>query len=108
MKKSDSVFMSLLLTNTVAKVTELEDNIREVYQHSKDNRKETGRLEGITHLCYVTFDCWAELKDDNADTQKETHNVIFPTLSTLKKSVNSQSNLGRLTLKKQEDMWLQN
>lgn len=30
-----------------AKVLELEDNIREVYQHSKDNRKETGRLEGI-------------------------------------------------------------
>lgn len=30
-----------------AKVSELEDTIREVYQHSKDNRKETGRLEGI-------------------------------------------------------------
>lgn len=57
MKKSDSVFMFLLLTNTAAKVTELEDNIQEVYQHSKDNRKETGRLEGITHLCCITFDC---------------------------------------------------
>lgn len=30
-----------------AKVSEMEDTIREVYQHSKDNRKETGRLEGI-------------------------------------------------------------
>lgn len=29
-----------------AKVLELEDSIREVYQHSKNNRKETGRLEG--------------------------------------------------------------
>lgn len=30
-----------------AEVEELEDTIREVYQHSKDNRKEMGRLEGI-------------------------------------------------------------
>lgn len=29
-----------------AKVLELEDSVREVYQHSKNNRKETGRLEG--------------------------------------------------------------
>lgn len=33
--------------HSTAKVSELEDTIREVYQHSKDNRKETGRLEGI-------------------------------------------------------------
>ncbi|KAJ0061220.1 hypothetical protein NL108_013515, partial [Boleophthalmus pectinirostris] len=33
------------LTRMDAKVVELEDNIREVHQHSKDNRKELGRLE---------------------------------------------------------------
>ncbi|MEQ2276287.1 hypothetical protein XENORESO_017047, partial [Xenotaenia resolanae] len=34
-----------------AKVGDLEDSIQEVYQHSKDNRKEIGRLEGIiNHL----------------------------------------------------------
>lgn len=38
----------LLFMNTAAKVGELEDNIQEVYQHSKDNRKETGRLEGTS------------------------------------------------------------
>lgn len=42
------ITLFLLFTNTAAKVMELEDNIREVYQHSKDNRKETGRLEGIS------------------------------------------------------------
>lgn len=32
--------------NTAAKVLELEDSVREVFQHSRNNRKETGRLEG--------------------------------------------------------------
>lgn len=35
-----------------AKVSELEESIREVYQHSKDNRKELGRLEGTSWLSY--------------------------------------------------------
>lgn len=61
----------------------------------------------VSHISAATFHCWAELKDDNADTQRETQNVTFPMLSTLKKCANSQSNLGRLRLKKQEDMWLQ-
>ena len=42
------VSLCLLFTHTAAKVGELEDKIQEVYQHSKDNRKETGRLEGNT------------------------------------------------------------
>lgn len=51
-------FMSpcfLLFPNMAAKVVELEDNIQEVYQHSKDNRKETGRLEGIRCLCFAAL-----------------------------------------------------
>lgn len=40
------VFLLLLITQMAAKVGELEDSIQEVYQHSKDNRKEIGRLEG--------------------------------------------------------------
>lgn len=40
-------FCCFPVTNVAAKVGELEDSIREVYQHSKDNRKEIGRLEGI-------------------------------------------------------------
>lgn len=35
-----------LRPNTAATVLELEDSVREVLQHSRNNRKETGRLEG--------------------------------------------------------------
>lgn len=42
------LFLLLLITQMAAKVGELEDSIREVYQHSKDNRKEIGRLEGTS------------------------------------------------------------
>lgn len=41
------MFLLFVLPTTVAKVGELDDSIREIYQHSKDNRKEIGRLEGI-------------------------------------------------------------
>lgn len=34
---------------------ELEDSVREAFQHSRNNRKETGRLEGE---CPVWFCCW--------------------------------------------------
>ncbi|KAM9703202.1 C-type lectin domain family 11 member A isoform 1-T1 [Menidia menidia] len=49
------------LSKMDAKVGELEDNIREVHQHSKDNRKEVGRLEGcqkgvrIGYKCYLVY-----------------------------------------------------
>ncbi|XP_061667746.1 C-type lectin domain family 11 member A-like [Syngnathoides biaculeatus] len=49
------------LSRMDAKVAELEDRIREVYQHSKDNRKETGRLEGcqkgqrVGYKCYLVY-----------------------------------------------------
>ena len=42
------ISLCLLFPHMAAKVGELEDKIEEVYQHSKDNRKETGRLEGNT------------------------------------------------------------
>lgn len=44
---SNVLFLLFAITNMAAKVGELEDSIQEVYQHSKDNRKEMGRLEGI-------------------------------------------------------------
>lgn len=54
----------LLFPNMAAKVVELEDNIREVYQHSKDNRKETGRLEGISLMSLLR-----QLKSTSRHTQ---------------------------------------
>ncbi|TNN49137.1 C-type lectin domain family 11 member A [Liparis tanakae] len=49
------------VTHTAAKVEELEDSVREVYRHSKDNRKEMGRLEGcqkghrMGYKCYLVY-----------------------------------------------------
>ncbi|XP_061560583.1 C-type lectin domain family 11 member A-like isoform X2 [Phycodurus eques] len=40
------------------KMAELEDKIREVYQHSKNNRKETGRLEGCQKGLRVGYKCY--------------------------------------------------
>ncbi|XP_070843355.1 C-type lectin domain family 11 member A [Chaetodon trifascialis] len=54
------------LSRMDAKVGELEDNIREVYQHSKDNRKETGRLEGcqkgrrVGYKCYLVYNSYED------------------------------------------------
>ncbi|KAM3861373.1 C-type lectin domain family 11 member A [Diretmus argenteus] len=49
------------LSRIDAKVAELEDNIRAVDQHSKDNRLEIGRLEGcqkghrVGYKCYLVY-----------------------------------------------------
>ncbi|XP_068564598.1 C-type lectin domain family 11 member A [Cebidichthys violaceus] len=54
------------LTRVDAKVEELEDSIREVYQHSKDNRKEMGRLEGcqkghrMGYKCYLVYNSYQD------------------------------------------------
>lgn len=41
--------------NMAARVEELEDSIAEVYQHSKVNRKEMGRLEGNGDMFLQTW-----------------------------------------------------
>nr|XP_057927337.1 C-type lectin domain family 11 member A isoform X2 [Doryrhamphus excisus] len=52
------------LSNMAAKMVELEDQIRDVYQHSKDNRKEMGRLEGcqkglrVGYKCYLVYNSY--------------------------------------------------
>uniref|UniRef100_A0A674MC19 C-type lectin domain containing 11A n=1 Tax=Takifugu rubripes TaxID=31033 RepID=A0A674MC19_TAKRU len=52
------------LTTMDAKVLELEDSVREAFQHSRDNRKETGRLEGcmkgrrIGYKCYLVYNSY--------------------------------------------------
>ncbi|XP_019745076.1 C-type lectin domain family 11 member A [Hippocampus comes] len=46
------------LSRMDAKVAEMEDKIREVFQHSKDNRKETGRLEGCQRGLRVGYKCY--------------------------------------------------
>ncbi|KAM9779352.1 C-type lectin domain family 11 member A [Syngnathus typhle] len=46
------------LSRMDAKVAEMEDKIQEVYQHSKDNRKETGRLEGCQKGLRVGYKCY--------------------------------------------------
>ncbi|KAK2889978.1 hypothetical protein Q8A73_018278 [Channa argus] len=54
------------LSRMDAKVGELEDNIREVYQHSKVNRKEIGRLEGchkghrMGYKCYLVYNSYED------------------------------------------------
>ncbi|XP_022071199.1 C-type lectin domain family 11 member A isoform X1 [Acanthochromis polyacanthus] len=54
------------LSRMDAKVGELEDSIREVYQHSKDNRKEIGRLEGcekgrrVGYKCYLVYNSYED------------------------------------------------
>lgn len=54
------------LTRMDAKVAELEDNIRDVHQHSKDNRKELGRLEGcqkgrrVGYKCYLVYNSYED------------------------------------------------
>lgn len=42
--------LMVIILSIIAKVGDLEDSIQEVYQHSKDNRKEIGRLEGKLNL----------------------------------------------------------
>ena len=51
-----------------AKVGELEDDIREVRQHSKDNRKEVGRLEGTSALSHLLLTPQANTNMYNENT----------------------------------------
>ncbi|XP_043962084.1 LOW QUALITY PROTEIN: C-type lectin domain family 11 member A [Gambusia affinis] len=54
------------LSKLDAKVGDLEDSIQEVYRHSKDNRKEIGRLEGchkgqrLGYKCYLVYNNLAD------------------------------------------------
>ncbi len=92
-----SLFLLFPVMNMAAKVGELEDSIREVYQHSKDNRKEIGKLEGMSDFPLILICCSltaAELMtDDDRDTWLKDlclylRGYIFNSFSNLNPPVN--------------------
>lgn len=83
------------VSNMAAKVGELEDSIREVYQHSKDNRKEVGRLEGKTELFYLWTRC--EICSDFSVCRVCIFSFLEGVISEMSKTRNMQELLTVIT-----------
>ncbi|XP_077442858.1 C-type lectin domain family 11 member A isoform X1 [Stigmatopora argus] len=72
------------LSRMEVKVVELEDKIREVYQHGKDNRKATGRLEGyqkglrVGYKCYLVYDNFEDYAGASRKCQERGGRMAMP------------------------------
>ncbi|XP_026196859.1 C-type lectin domain family 11 member A [Anabas testudineus] len=72
------------LSRMDAKVGELEDSIQEIYQHSKDNRKEIGRLEAcqkghrMGYKCYLVYNSYEDYAGASRKCLERGGRMVMP------------------------------